>query len=56
MMSGNRAIVVTEPDYKPSKKEVRKAFDAKGLKLEGLDKLDIGKPVEGYLLNVAGSG
>ncbi len=55
-MSGNRAIMTVSADYKPSKSEVRKAFDAKGLKLVKLSKLDLAKPVEGYTLSVAGSG
>ena len=55
LMSGNRAIVTVKPDYSPKKSDVRKAFDPKGLKLEKLNKLDIDKPVEGYLVKVKGS-
>ena len=55
LMSGNRAIVTVKPDYAPKKGDVRKAFSPKGLKLEDMDKLDIDKPVEGYLVKVKGS-
>lgn len=54
LMSGNRAIITVSPDYKPSKGDVRKAFSPKGLKLEKMSKMDIDKPIEGYLIKVKG--
>jgi len=56
LMSGNRALITVNADYKPTKGDIRKAFSPAGLKIEKLSKLDVAKPVEGYCLKVAGSG
>ncbi len=55
-MSGNLAILKTKDGYAPTKKELSKAFKAKGMSVSDFKKLDLNKPVEGYKLAVAGPG